>query len=503
MFYTYVDRVGSSILHRYVDDNGKRCDEFNEFSPTLYLPTNSEDSTHTGIRGETLVPRQYETMRSAQEFIKSHKNISNFKIFGNTNYWAQFIQEQYTGEIEWDMDQLVIANLDIECLMDDPDNPGLNPIENPIDGVNRITAITVEVNNEYVVFGSKAYTGKKLPLGAVHTHYETEEELLTGFLQHWRQLAPDIITGWNINYFDIPYLVGRIRDILGGSMVNYLGSVAAKYTKRVIDIREQKNGDTKVAIKGVSIIDYLEIYKKFTYKTRERYSLDFIASVELGHKKLDYSEYGNLDGLYAQNYNKYIDYNIRDVELVRRLDDKLNLMLLVLSLTYMCHIRHEDVFGQVMMWDTLIYNKLLEDNVVVPPKVEYRKDEKYEGAYVREPKVGMHEWVVSFDLNSLYPHLIMQYNISPEMLVENTFDETFDFGMNELVDKTANLDFVKEENLSMAGNKVFFNRDKQGFLGAMMESLYNKRKAIKKEMLVAESDVERIRGVLRARDVTV
>lgn len=501
MFYTYVNQLGDGVIHRYIDDEGNRHTEFANVTPELFVPS-PKSSIYRGIRKETLSKIDFESIGDARDFIANHEDISNMKIFGNTNWWAQFIQQNYTGEINWELEHLVIANLDIEVLIDDPDNPGKNPIENPIDAVNRITAITVEVNGNYVVFGSKPYTGDGLTSKMVHTYYQTEEELLTGFLQYWRELEPDIVTGWNINYFDIPYLIGRIRDKLGNKMVKYLGPSAAKYTDRTIRIKEFSNGrGVDVSILGLSCLDYLEMYKKFTYKMRERYSLDFIANVELGIRKIDYSEYGNLDGLYEQNYNLYIDYNIRDVEIIEKLDNKLNLMMLIMTLTYMCHIRHEDVFSQVRMWDTLIYNRLMEDNIIIPPKVEFKKDEKYEGAYVRDPKIGMHDWVVSFDLNSLYPHLIMQYNISPEMLVNETFDDDTWFNINDLVNGTADLSFLKEHGLSMTANKAFFKRDEQGFLAEIMDHLYSQRKSVKKGMLQAESEVEMIKGILKERGV--
>ncbi len=502
MFYTYVNNIGNQILHRWVDEDGERHSEMTQFAPTLYVQGEDDDNAFEGIRKEKLAPVEFGDIKDAREYIREYQDISNFPIFGNTNWWAQFIQSNYTGAVDWNMKDLVVANLDIEVLINDPDNPGKNPIENPIEAVNRITAITVEVNNKYIVFGSKEYTGKKLPLNATHMYCETEEDLLVKFLTMWKNLEPDVVTGWNINYFDIPYLIGRIRDRLGGDMVNYLGPTAAKYTNRVINIREFSNGNgIDVSILGLSCLDYLEMYKKFTYKMRERYSLDYIAYCELGEKKLDYSEYGNLDDLYENDYNKYIDYNIKDVELIRRLDNKLNLMMLVMTLTYMCHIRHEDVFSQVRMWDTLIYNNLLDKNVVIPPKGDFHKDEKYEGAYVREPKVGMHDWVVSFDLNSLYPHLIMQYNISPEMLFDREFDEKLHFNINDLVNGTADLDFLKDEDLSMTANKAFFLRDERGFLAQMMDDLYKQRKTVKKGMLAAEAQIEVIKGILKERGV--
>lgn len=499
-FYTYANQIGNRILHRWIDDDGERHMECTDFDPSLYV--NSGDGEYRGIRGENLQRVHFDSIKESRDFIKKHDDITNFPIHGNQSWWAQFLQQEYTGKIDWDMSKLVIANIDIEVLMNDPDNPGLNPVENPIAAVNRITAITVEVDGEFVVFGSKPYPDENLPHNAKHYYFGEEGELLYAFLHYWSDINPDVVTGWNIAYFDIPYLIGRIRKIMGDESVRMLGPAGSRFTKNVVGVREftsMGQDQVEVSIMGLSIMDYLQMYKKFTYKMRERYSLDFVAYVELGERKLDYSEYGNLDSLYEQNYKQYIDYNIRDVHLVNRLDQKLNLMMLVLTLTYMCHIRHEDVFSQVRMWDTLIYNTLLEKNVVIPPKQEFSKSQKYEGAYVRDPEIGMHEWVVSFDLNSLYPHLIMQYNISPEMLVDREIDENVMFTIDQLVSKNVDLSFLKEENLSMTANKAFFRRDDQGFLAAIMDQLYKQRKVVKKKMLEVKSDAELIKAILKER----
>lgn len=502
-FYTNVTQVGTRMLHRYIDDDGNRQSELVHFKPTLYIPSQSKNCKFSGIRGERLESLKFDGIVDARDYIAEYEDVSNFQIHGNRNYWAQFIQEKYTGDIDWDINKVRVANLDIECLINDPDNPGLNPLDSPIEGVNRITAITVEFNNHYIVFGSKVFSGKFEDVDDVKYIYcESEGKLLYQFLDFWGTLEPDIITGWNITNFDIPYLIGRISKILGQESIHRLGPTALKFNERTISVREHKNGSgIDVSIDGISIIDYLESYKKFTYKMRERYSLDYIAYVELGERKIDYSEYSNLDDLYYNDYNKYIIYNIRDVKLVRRLDNKLNLIMLVMTLTYMCHICHSDVFSQVRMWDTLIYNYLLKSNIIIPPKSEFKKDSKYEGAYVREPKVGMHEWVCSFDLNSLYPHLIMQYNISPEMLVSRPVDDNVMFKIDDLVSKKADLSFLYDEGLSMAANKVFFKKEKQGFLAEIMDQLYGQRKVVKKKMLAYESQAELIKGILRSREL--
>jgi DNA polymerase elongation subunit (family B) len=171
-------------------------------------------------------------------------------------------------------------------------------------------------------------------------------------------------------------------------------------------------------ISGIAVLDYLELYKKFTYTNQESYRLDHIAFVELGEKKLDHSEYDTFKEFYDNDWSKFVEYNIHDVRLVDRLDDKMKLLDLAITMAYDARVNFEDVYSQVRMWDNIIYVYLARQNIAIPPKRESNKDNQYVGAYVKEPKPGIYDWVVSFDLNSLYPHLIMQYNISPDTLVE-------------------------------------------------------------------------------------
>ena len=154
-----------------------------------------------------------------------------------------------------------------------------------------------------------------------------------------------------------------------------------------------------------------KLYKKFTYKAQESYRLDYIAEVELGQKKLDHSEFETFRDFYRGNWKKFVDYNIVDVELVDRLEDKMKLIELALTMAYTAKVNYNDVMFQVRTWDVIIYNYLRKRNIVVPQRNRSDKSDKYAGAYVKEPVPGVYDWVVSFDLNSLYPHLMMQYNI--------------------------------------------------------------------------------------------
>ena len=245
------------------------------------------------------------------------------------------------------------------------------------------------------------------------------------------------------------------------------------------------------------MLDYIELYRKYAPggASQESYRLDHIAHVELEKGKVNYSEYESLHQLYKMNFQKFIEYNIVDVELIEELEDKLKLIELALTLAYDSKTNYDDVFTQVRMWDTLIFNFLGKDNIIVPPTERRNKSEAFEGAYVKVPQIGKHDWVASFDLNSLYPHLIMQYNLSPEMLVlpENYTDEMREVlsqgvSVDKLLDKKINTDDLSD--VALTPNGQFFRTDIQGFLPKMMASMYEDRKVYKKKSLIAKQELE-------------
>ena len=226
------------------------------------------------------------------------------------------------------------------------------------------------------------------------------------------------------------------------------------------------------------------MYRKFTYKAQESYRLEHIANVELGQKKLDHSEFETFKDFYTKNWQKFIEYNIKDVELVDQLEDKMRLIELCLTMAYDAKVNYTDVFFQVRTWDSIIYNYLKRKNIVIPPKVRTDKDSQYAGAYVKEPIPGKYEWVVSLDLNSLYPHLIMQYNISPETLCESRHPTV-------TVDRLLSEQEVIEGDYAVCANGAQYRKDVRGFLPELMEKMYNERVIFKKKMLTAKQEYEK------------
>ena len=306
----------------------------------------------------------------------------------------------------------------------------------------------------------------------------TETGLAETFTKFWVEYNPDIITGWNVKFFDIPYLMNRFKYLLGDDWILQYSPWGVVEQRSTRGYNKQEN---YWDILGVDVLDYLDLYRKHTFVRRESYKLDYIGEVELGENKNE-NPYDTFKEFYSNDYQKFVEYNIQDVELVDKLEDKMQLIALHLTMAYDAKVNYQDVFGQVRIWDTIIYNHLRSKNIVPPAITESKESFGYEGAYVRDPVVGFHEWIASFDLNSLYPHLIMQYNISPETMVG--FD-TNRVNVENMLNQKSDLSDL--ENRTITPNGAQFRTDKRGFLPELMETLYQERVIYKKKMLEAKS----------------
>ena len=483
-FYTNVQQVGGSILYRGVMD-GKRVKQRIDYSPSLYT-ISKKTTQYKSLDGHYLDRKKFDGIREARDYVSQFEKVSGGpKIFGNTRYEYAFIAEQHTGMVDWDAERVSIAVVDIEVGSE-------NGFPDPYQANEPITAICITyVDGPTYVFGCGDYVtqGKE-----IYVKCKDEWSLCKQFMELWKNKCPDVITGWNTKFFDIPYLYNRFNKILGEEETKNLSPWKfIKERKKIINGREM----TAYEIVGVAGLDYIELYKWYAPggKSQESYRLDAIAQVELGEGKISYEEYENLHQLYRLNYQLFIEYNIKDVALILRMDEKLKLLELALTLAYDTKCNYEDVFAQTRMWDALTYSYLLNKGIIVPPKETQEKDGMFEGAYVKEVQVGLHDWVASFDLNSLYPHLMMQYNISPETLIQ---PENYTPAMRAIisqgvsVDKmlTKGVDLTELEDATITPNGQFFRTDVQGFLPAMMEEMYEDRKKFKKLMLQAKQEYE-------------
>ena len=472
-FYTNVEQAGNRLLVRGYE-GGSPFSYRVPFNPTLYVASKNYSDWKT-LEGDCVEPLKLGSINDAKEFVKKYREVDDFDIYGNTRYLYQYIVEEHPeDEIRYDTSKIRIFNIDIETAAEN----GFPDVES---ADQEILAISIKdsYTGRIVVFGARPFNNTDSEVD--YMHFRTEESMLSAFLQYWNENYPDVITGWNVQLFDIPYIARRVTRILGEKAAKSL-SPWKLISSREIYIKGRKQ--IAYDLPGISTLDYLELYRKFTYTNQESYRLDHICLVELGERKLDHSEYDTFKEFYEKNWQKFIEYNIHDVRLVDKLDDKMKLLDLAFTMAYDAKVNYEDVFSQVRMWDNYIYCELNKRKIAIPPKRDALKDAKYAGAYVKEPKAGRYDWVVNFDLNSLYPHLIMQYNISPETLTDDRHPTV-------TVDRILQQEVDIDGDLAVCANGAQYRKDVQGFLPLMMQKMYDSRVIFKKKMIKAKQQYEK------------
>ena len=471
-FYTNVQLVGDNI-HYIGYEDGQRIQRKFKFSPTLFVVTKKQTKWKT-LDGRYAKPVRFESVREARQFVDQYKEVPNFEVHGYDRYLYQFISKEFPDEVDYDFKSMKIMSLDIEVACE-------NGFPNVKECAEEMLSITVQdyQTRKLKVFGTRPYKNTRDDVEFILC--DGEQHLLRCFLDYWIQNFPDILTGWNVDGYDVPYICGRLERLFGEKEMKLMSPWGIVKREEVeIKGREQ----IFYRMLGINVIDYLDLYKKFTYTNQESYRLDHIAFVELGQRKVDHNEFENFKDFYTKDWQKFIDYNIVDVELVSRLEEKMKLIELAVALAYDAKVNMQDVYYQVRMWDTLIYNFLKKKGIVVPPGKRSDKDDKYAGAYVKEPIAGRYNWVVSFDLNSLYPHLIMQYNISPETLVEKRHPSAT---VNGLLSQKVEV----PKEFCLCANGAMYRKDIHGFLPEMMKKIYDERVQSKKLMILAKQEYEK------------
>ena len=484
-FYTNLVLLGDDILYRGYE-HGQRVQYRDRSSPVLFFvpKAQSKDTKYKTLDGRRAYKKQFNGAREAREVLKQYENTDGLEVHGYERFLYQHINQKFPTDIDYNMSMMKIYTIDIEVACE-------NGFPDVQASAEEMLCLTIKDFNtkKIITWGTREFTP---PEGVEYRVFWSEQEMLQDFHQWWTENTPDIITGWNNNLYDIPYICRRMERVLGEKWKKSLSP-----WNRVIDREFIVQGRKQIAydICGVSILDYLDLYRKFTYTNQESYRLDHIAMVELDDKKLDHSEYENFKDFYTSDWQRFVEYNIHDVDLVDKLEDKMKLIELAVTMAFDAKVNFEDVYSQVRMWDTLIYNDLKKRNIVVPPRQSTKKDEKYAGAYVKEPEPGMYDWVVSFDLNSLYPHLIMQYNISPETLVDERHPTV-------TVDKLLNKEIDIDGDYAVCANGAQYRRDIHGFLPEIMQRIYDERTIYKKRMLSSKQEYEKSPTDKLRRDIS-
>ena len=473
-FYKSVIEHKGKLLVRGIHD-GKDYKEKIDFGPTLYSLT-QKDSKFKTLDNRNLNPIKFKNINDARRF-RRDVATQNSPIYGLERFHYQYINEQFPENIKWDKKYIKIFTIDIETTVTD----GFPDVENPTEEIICIT-VKNQTNKQILTWATGDYKTDRTDISFIKC--KNENVLLMEFMKFWLKNYPDVVTGWNTKFFDLPYLMNRIKLVAGEKVANKM-SPWGMIEK--IEIMVRGRPQTTYTLKGTVMLDYLDLYRWFIPTRQESYKLDYIGEVELGQNK-NVNPYSTFREFYEKDFQKFIDYNIQDVEIVDALEDKLGLIELALTVAYESKVNYDDIFSQVRVWDTLIANHLLKKNICIPPREEHSKDTKYEGAYVKDPTVGQHKWVCSFDINSLFPHIIIQYNISPEKIIGQ---DPSGISVNKMLKQNIDLSHLKNEHACITPNGAKFKNDSQGFLPEMMETMYNERVIYKKRMIKAKKEYQK------------
>ena len=477
MFYTNVYGRGNYVYFRGIKD-GKRVSQKIPFQPSLFVRSGKE-SKYKSLKGENLERIKFSSINEAKDFVKQYREVSNFPIFGNTNYSYQFISKLFPGEIEFDMSQMKIYTIDIETSTE-------YGFPDPRTAQEDVLLITIQDFNtkQITSFGCKPFLTEQHNVNYILC--KDEFDLLRQFVDFIKSGYPDIITGWNVQLFDIAYLSSRIQRVLGERALQECSPHG------VIDQFEvpYAKGRTQLAFNwtGISTLDYMDLYKKFSYKTLESYALDFVATEELDKQKVKHN-YGSFKEFYTKDWKLFVEYNIVDVELVDQLEVKMKLINLILTMAYDAKCNFMDIYSSVRTWDCIIYNALLKRNIIVhnPPPIDPASDRMIMGAFVKEPHPSKYDWVVSYDATSLYPSIMMTFNMSPETLLDGQkYLADDEKSIEKLINKEVKTAQLKKDDITMVANGQCFRKDFKGILPELIEYYFGMRQKVKKQMLEAQ-----------------
>ena len=486
-FYTFARPYGDKIMVRGWDD--KKGGHFLEkvpFEPTMYI-TSGKETEYQTLDGQYVAPVKPGSMHQTRGMIAEYNNVSGVEVYGMEKFLYQFLAEEYPEQIDYDITKIKMWSLDIETASE-------NGFPKPELAEEEVLLITLKNFNtkKIITFGSRPWTPSRDDVEYILC--ENEYALLDSFVAWWDDVLPEVITGWNVDLFDITYLVNRIIKVCGEKTADKMSPwrLVSNNTMESMGRIHQKYD-----ICGVSVLDYLDVYKKFTFTNRESYRLDVIAEIELGQKKLDHSEFDTFKDFYTNGWDKFVDYNLVDVDLVDQLEEKMKLIDLCMLMAYDAHVNYTDCFYMVRLWDVIIYNELRKKNIVLPAKKRSDKKDQYAGGYVKEPIPGGYDYVVSFDLNSLYPSLIRFLNISPETLVDRKHPNA---NVELMIQKQVDMSW--DEDYAVAANGAMYRKDVVGFMPKLVTRVYDERKAYKKTMLKKKQELVNIEEEIKRRGLS-
>ncbi len=488
-FYTSVRKLGKNILYRGIDNNGSPICEKIEYSPTLYVEDRVGECEYKSMHKIPLKPIKFLNMTDAKDFISQYESVENFTIYGEKRYEYPFISELFPNKIEPDYSKILIYKIDIETKLDLGEG-----FPYPAQCREEISLITItnSITKKITTFGTFPYDGRD---NVEYFHCINESQLLKHFLQFWVSSYPNIITGWFSSGFDIPYLYRRMCKVLGEKHAKRLSPF--NWVTENVSTDEKGVETFEYDIFGIDHIDYRDLYKKAIQDPRESYKLDYIAEIELGENKVE-NPYETFKLFYEKDPSLFVSYNIQDTVLLDKLEDKLKLLSNIMFVAYICKINFSDAMSPVRTWEILMFNYMLDKNIITPLEKSGAPVLDYAGGYVMHPVPGKHEWIVTWDVNSMHPHIIMNHNISPETMLD---EDLISFSVDDLLERKP--DFANIPGI-MSANGVQFTKDFEGILPELMSKFYAERQAIQAElkpMKKLENPTEEQLSTIRVLDV--
>ena len=483
----YLSRQGVVRLYTW-DADGERIYHDLPYRPYYYVETTNRNSyDEMSLFNTPLKKREFPNEYYRRESIQKLKNsetgqFEEVRLFENIGAQQQFLIDQYwrqNASAEFSQFPIKYVFVDIETYSPDE----FPTPEKAKDTINVITC--------YDSIAKKFYTwglGEWKPTrdDVVYINCASERELLVKFINWIEKDPPDILSGWNSELFDIPYIINRGMKVLGEDAVRALSPVQTIYSRDLVSQFGKYN--TRWHIKGMSCVDYLDVYKKFSMGLRESYKLDDIAEHELGQKKIDYGDQSLAD-LSQSDWQTFVDYNIQDVNLLVRMEEKLRYLELLRMLAYTGLTPFENAMGTLNVITGAGVIESRKQSMIVPTFEKPPRDTgKFEGAYVGEPQRGFQDYIVSFDVNSLYPNVMISLNLSPETKMGKFGNQsdgeallTKVKGNPNTLSKENLYKGIKEANLSVSRAQVLFSQNKKGIYPQIVDNFYKERVLIKKE----------------------
>lgn len=461
------------------DKDGRRIAMDCSYNPYLWIESKGKTGQKS-LFNTDVIKKEFGNQWDRSKYIRESGRT---RIFENIGPEHQFLIDTFWKNHQDDtfsQHPLKIFYIDIETY-----SPDAFPIPSEAKDVINVITIFDSLKNKFITWGLGKIT-KDIP-NCKYVKCDSEVVLLSKFLEYLEKDYPDIITGWNTEFFDIPYIINRMYNVLGEEAVKRLSPVRNVF-KRSITGQFGREQD-KYYIKGVSCLDYLDVYKKFSVGLRESYKLDAIAEYELEEKKIDYGN-TNLSSLADDDWQTFVEYNVQDVNLIVKMEDKLRYLELLRMLAYVGCTTFESAMGTLSTITGAVVMKGKEQGMVIPTFVkDSTHHQRYEGAYVGEPQRGFQKNILSFDANSLYPNTMISLNLSPETKIGTIVSKTVDDvtikhinGQTFVLKNDAFSKFVRDEKIAVSKAKVLFTQARKGIVPEIVDRLYQQRVEIKKEL---------------------